>query len=367
MSNKRKIKFAIIGCGRIAGHNARALENIPDAELVAVCDLIEDKAIKLARQFNCSSFINYYKMLNDMDIDVVNIMTPSGMHPIHAIDIMEKYRKHIVVEKPMALNLNDAFNMIGTAKQKGIQLFSVLQNKFNKPVHKIKELLDSGIFGKLVLGTVRLRWCRPQRYYDRDPWRGTWAFDGGALTNQAIHHIDLLQWFMGEVEEVSAIAATQLVDVEVEDTAIAWIRFKNGGLGVIESTTAVRPDDLEASISLFGEHGSIIIEGTSVNRITYCSFRQVDKDRFSEYPPTIYGYGHVPLLQNVVDCVKGLSNPVVDGNEALKSLRLLHAIYASIETGKRVKMSDNPQSDKLGRITPKDEHIKEMYLTPPYK
>lgn len=346
------VRFAIIGCGRIINQHLTALRDLDGAKLVAVCDLREDRARPVSEQENVPWYANYHEMLRKENVDVVNIMTPSGMHPEHALDVMRRYRKHVVVEKPMALRLEDAKEMIATADELGVQLHVVQQNRFNKAVQKIRRAVDAGVFGKIALGTVRLRWCRPQRYYDRDPWRGKWAFDGGALTNQAVHHIDLLQWLVGEVEEVCAYGATRLVDVEVEDTATAILKFRSGAIGAIEATTAARPDDFEASVSIMGENGTVIAEGASVNRITTWTFNDgTDIREFAEAPPTVYGFGHTPYLANVIASVQGTDAPAVSGREGIKPLRLLHALYASIETGMPVKMASEPTSRNLGNMT----------------
>lgn len=361
----KNIRFALIGCGRVSNWHANALKGIQGAELVAVCDLVEEKARNMAAEHGVRYYTSYRRMLETEEVDVVNIITPSGMHAEHSLDIMTNYRKHVVVEKPMALRVEDCEMMIKTARENGVGLYVVMQNRFNKAVVKIKEAIDKGLFGRFVLGTVRLRWCRPQRYYNRDPWRGKWAFDGGALTNQAIHHIDLLRWLIGEVEEVSAVASTRLVDVEVEDTAAAWMRFENGAMGIIEATTAARPDDLEASISILGENGTVIIEGTSVNRITKWTFDDIDMKEFSEEPPNVYGFGHRPLLEEVVRSVrKGQPFPA-DETDAIKTIELLNAIYNSAEhRGGSVRLKDRPRSSKLGVMNPADRKIRDMYTTP---
>jgi len=362
----KKVRFALIGCGRVSNWHASAIKNMEDSELVAVCDLVEEKALAMAKEHGVRHYTDYRKMLETEEVDVVNIITPSGMHAEHSLDIMTNYKKHVVVEKPMALRVEDCERMMKTARENGVGLYVVMQNRFNKAVVKIKEAIDKGLFGRFVLGTVRLRWCRPQRYYNRDPWRGKWAFDGGALTNQAIHHIDLLRWLVGEVEEVSAIASTRLVDVEVEDTAAVWLRFENGAMGMIEATTAARPDDLEASISILGENGTVIIEGTSVNRIVKWTFGEIDMKEFSEAPPNVYGFGHRPLLEEVARSVREGPPFPVDKANAIKTIELLSAIYNSIEhRGRSVRLKDQPRSSKLGVMKPADKKIKDMYTTPP--
>jgi len=230
----------------------------------------------------------------------------------------------------------------------------VKQNRFNVPVQKLREAMEAGRFGKLVLGTVRVRWCRPQTYYDQDAWRGTWAYDGGVLTNQASHHIDLLEWMVGEVESVFAKSTTALVNIEAEDTAVVTLKFRNGALGIIEATTAARPKDLEGSISILGASGSVEIGGFAVNRMKAWNFvdPQAGDDevmeKFSVNPPNVYGFGHQAYYEHVVDCIKNGKQHLVDGLEGRKSLELISAIYESIETGREVRLRFKPDRCKLG-------------------
>ena len=242
---------------------------------------------------------------------------------------MSRYGKHIIVEKPMALRLSDADSMIRACDTAGIKLFVVKQNRFNLPVVKLKEALDEGRFGKLFLGTIRVRWCRTQEYYDQDSWRGTWAMDGGVLTNQASHHIDLLEWTVGEIESVFAKSKTAVSDIEAEDTAVVIVKFRNGALGVIEATTAVRPKDLEGSISILGEKGTVEIGGFAVNEMktwNFCDSSPEDKDILTKYsvnPPNVYGFGHQAYYEHVVDCINNNKKHLVDGLEGRKSIELI--------------------------------------------
>jgi len=366
MKDKSTIKFAIVGCGRIAYRHIEAIQANSKAELVALCDLNLDRARERKGNAVLNVYQDYNKMLQKEQIDVVCIMTPSGMHAEHAIDIASRYNKHIVIEKPMALRISDGETLINVTRKMGVKLFVVHQNRFNKAIQKIKSGMEQQSFGKIVLGTVRLRWSRGQSYYDRDPWRGTWALDGGALTNQAIHHIDLLQWLVGDVKSVSAVAATRLVNVEVEDTACAWLKFANGALGVIEATTATRPvnNDLEASISILGEKGTVIVEGASVNRLMTWTFDEIDLKEHSEEPPNVYGFGHNHIIDNVVDVLTSGGEPLVSGEEAMKSIRLLNALYSSIEScGQEMLLSDNPVSERFGVINEKSKVIADLYRT----
>lgn len=351
------IRFALIGCGRIAQRHAELLGKgrIPGATLAAVCDVDKTKAITLSGKYNVSAFADMHEMMQAVQVDAVAVLTESGNHAKHVCDLA-KYGKHIVVEKPMALTLADADAMIKACDDAGVRLFVVKQNRFNVPVVKLRQALDSGRFGKLVMGTVRVRWCREQSYYDQDKWRGTWALDGGVLTNQASHHVDLLEWIMGEVESVYAMSTTALAKIEVEDTAVVALRFRNGALGVIEATTAARPKDLEGSISVLGETGTVEIGGFAVNQMKTWNFRNPIPDdenvmtKYSVNPPDVYGFGHKAYYDHVVECINGNKRQLVDGLEGRKSLELISAIYESIETKSEVSLRFKPQKCRLGGI-----------------
>jgi predicted dehydrogenase len=356
MQNTKKLKFAILGCGRISAKHIDAINEINEAELVAVCDILEDRAKKVAEKANVKYYTSYNDMLENEDIDIVTILTPSGMHPEHVIDIVKKYKKHIICEKPMALRLEDADDMIKTCDENGVRLFIVKQNRYNLPVIKLREAVDQNRFGKMILGTVRVRWCRDQKYYDQDSWRGTWELDGGVLSNQASHHIDLLEWMLGEPVSVMAKTGTYLANIEVDDTAVAIIKFKNGALGIVEATTATRPKDLEGSLSILGEKGSVVIGGFSVNKLQTWNFLgDTDEEReqvlknFAETPPNVYGFGHKRYLENVIDCMQNNTKALVDGLEGRKSLELINAIYESAETGKEVFLRYQPKKSKMGK------------------
>ena len=293
-------------------------------------------------------------MMKSESIDVVVVLTPSGLHAEHVINL-SKYGKHIIVEKPMALTIEDTENMIYACDENNIKLFVIKQNRFNVPVVKLREALESGRFGKLSLGTVRVRWARHQAYYDQDSWRGTWAMDGGVLTNQASHHVDMLEWMMGDVESVFAKMTTALADIETEDTAIVTLKFKNGALGIIEATTATRPANLEGSISILGEKGTVVVGGVAVNKMQTWIFEdEQDGDanvleEFSVNPPNVYGFGHQAYYEHVVDCIENGSANLVDGLQGRKSIELINAIYESAETGKEVFLKFKPNKCRLGR------------------
>jgi len=349
------LKIALIGCGRIASRHADLLASgeINGATLSAVCDRVEGKARTFGERYKVPHYSEMHRLAADDVADVFAVLTESGNHAKHVISLAS-YGKHIIVEKPMALTLDDADGMISACDNAGVKLFVVKQNRFNLPVIKLREALEQGRFGKLVLGTVRVRWCRPQAYYDQDAWRGTWAFDGGVLTNQASHHVDLLEWMLGDVESVFAMSNTALVDIEAEDTAVVTLRFKNGSLGIIEATTATRPVDLEGSISILGEKGTVEIGGFAVNEIKHWRFAEhLSEDAnvlrdFSVNPPSVYGFGHKAYYEHIVDCIGGNSKQLVDGLEGRRSLELISAIYESIETRKEVFLRFKPNRCRLG-------------------
>ncbi len=352
---KPELKFALLGCGRIAKRHSELLGNrqIAGAALAAVCDIVPEKARRMGKQFGVPYYTDLREMMAKTPLDAVSVLTESGHHAAHVL-ALAGYGKHIVVEKPMALKLDDADAMIKACADAGAKLFVVKQNRFNVPVVKLRAALEAGRFGKLVLGTVRVRWCRRQEYYDQDKWRGTWALDGGVLANQASHHVDLLEWMMGEVEGVYAMSATALVKIETEDTAVVTVRFRNGALGVIEATTAARPKDLEGSISILGETGSVVIGGFAVNQMKTWNFTSPepgDAEAMSKYsvnPPDVYGFGHKAYYEHVVDCINNDARQLVDGIEGRKSLELIAGIYESIETGREVSLRSRPKKTRLG-------------------
>lgn len=349
------IRFGLLGCGRISKRHSDLLGSnaIDGATLSAVCDPVRERADALAAKFGVPAYYDIEEFLAQQNIDAVAVLTPSGMHPAHVI-ACAKAGKHVVVEKPMALRLDDADAMIRACDEAGVKLFVVKQNRFNVPVVKAREALDAGRFGRLILGTVRVRWCRDQSYYDQDAWRGTWAYDGGVLTNQASHHVDMLEWFFGDVVSVHARGATALAKIETEDTAVATLKFRNGALGIIEATTAVRPKDLEGSLSILGEKGTVEIAGFAVNQIRHWRF--VDElpsdtevvEKFSVNPPNVYGFGHQAYYQHVVDCLVNQRAALVDGLEGRRSLELISALYESIETGREVALQFSPRLCRLG-------------------
>jgi predicted dehydrogenase len=348
--------FALIGCGRIAQRYLELLTgSVIGARLVAVCEHKPDRLKAAVQKTGVPGYADMHEMMkaHGHDIDVACVLTESGNHAAHTVALAQ-YGKHILVEKPMALTLDDAHEMIVACDKGNVRLFVVKQNRYNLPVIRVRKALEEGRFGKLVMGSVRVRWCRPQSYYDQDSWRGTWALDGGVFANQASHHIDLLMWMLGEPVSVYAQTRTALANIEAEDTGVAIIRFRNGAIGVVEATTATRPKDLEGSLSLLGEKGSVEIGGFAVNRMRTWQFAEASSDdddamsKFNENPPNVYGFGHTRYLEGVVSALSGSGLRLVDGIEGMRSLELIVAMYESAATGKEIALRFHPESTRLG-------------------
>ncbi len=340
-----KLRFAIIGCGRIAPRHAQSLVELSDrARLVAVADVIESRAQKLARDFGAEADTDYRRLLERRDIDVINICVPSGLHARIGIEAAQA-GKHVVVEKPMALSIQDADALIAACKQAGVSLTVVLQNRHNPPMRALKNLVESGKLGRLLLGNATVRWYRPQSYYE-DEWHGTRAMDGGALMNQSIHHIDALQWLMGEVESVFAYGATLAHRMECEDIGVAAWKFKSGALGVVEGSTVTWPENLEGSVAIFGERGSVKVGGTALNRRAFWKVNgELENERFildqeSVDPPSVYGQSHRAVLSDVIDAIHSNRPPQTDGYEGRRSLALVLAMYLSMEERREVKLAE---------------------------
>jgi len=359
--HQRVVRFAIVGCGRIAKNHLQALADVTGAELVAVCDLARERTRAYADKYRVPSYDNYHKMLLTENVDAVSILTPSGMHPAHAIDVMRRYRVHTIIEKPMALALHDVGHMQLAASEAGVKIFPVYQNRYNIAVQRVRRDLLGGALGKPVLGTVRVRWSRGAGYYARDPWRGTWAMDGGALTNQGIHYLDLIQYLLGDVESVTASTATRLVDVEVEDTAVATVKFASGALGVIEVTTAARPHDFEASISVLAEKGTAVLGGIAANRLDVYTLDPAARETSSQEFPDAYGYGHWPFFEDVVADLSSVRPHPISIEEGTRAIRLLNAMYRSAEDRREVRLDEGAVSHRLGRPDPA---LSALYTTP---
>lgn len=346
----KKIQYALIGCGRISpNHIMAALENMQDLTFSAMCDLSEDKMLDKLRFFSDgpipARYMDYTEMLREKHPELVAIAADSGSHYKIAMDCMEA-GCNVIVEKPLALSMDDARAMIGKAEECGVKLCTCHQNRFNKAIRKIRSAYESHRFGRMLYGTAHIRWNRNENYYKQASWRGKWASDGGALMNQCIHNIDLLRWMMGdEVESVYAMTDNLIHPyIEVEDLGLALVRFQNGAYGVIEGTTDVYPRNLEETLYLFGSDGMVKAGGKSVNIIENWAFRDNQdteediKNAFSETPKNIYGFGHVPLYADMIDAIRNNRDPYVDGKAGLRAVELVLAIYQSATVGKEVKL-----------------------------
>jgi predicted dehydrogenase len=347
-SSSSHVRFALIGCGRVSAKHVDAIASAADAKLVAVCDVDPDRARAVAEAADVPWFTGIDEMLAAVpDVDVVHVLTPTGYHAEHALRVAA-HGKHVVVEKPIALTVADADAMIAACERAGVKLFVVKPTRYNLPVRRLREAIDADRFGKLVLGTVRLRWCRRQDYYDRDAWRGKATLDGGVLTNQASHYIDLLAWLLGPVTSVSAMTATRLARIETEDTAAALLRFASGALGIVEATTATRPVDLEGSLSVLGERGSVVIGGFSVNELVTWKFEQpTPEDDAIRAGREASHAGHRAFVQDVVAAVRGERVSFVDGIEGRKSLEIIEAIYESARSSREVTLGERARTSAL--------------------
>jgi len=355
----------LIGCGRIAGHHARSIAGTEGIELVAVCDLVEEKAKAYSQDFGVPAFTDYRVMLRERpDIDTVAVITPSGMHYEHGIELIERFGKNLIVEKPTFLRPEHLLQAYAQAERRGLQIFPVFQNRYNAAVRRVKKALVDGELGDIRVVSVRLRWCRPQRYYDLAPWRGTLSHDGGAITNQGIHHVDLTRYLAGDVTRVNATMRTLGAKIEAEDTVVATMTFKSGAVGSLEVTTAARPDDFEASISLVGSAGLAQIGGIAVNELQVftpdpaaCAANSEDFKSIQGFG-AVYGFGHAGMYRDIVATLRGDAPYPVSRADCLGTLRFLHAFYRSDEIGGWVEVDGNTASRRLGRP---NEDISALY------
>jgi len=339
----RKIKFAIIGCGRISGKHLSALEEHQDnAELAAVCDVDETVLHEAANKNGSTGYKSLDDTLKNSDADVFVLCTPSGLHPDQTIQIARDGR-HIITEKPMATRLQDGKRMVNACDQAGVHLFVVKQNRLNPTLQLLKKALVRKRFGRIYMVNVNVFWTRPQEYYDQAKWRGTWEFDGGALMNQASHYVDLLDWLIGPIESLHAYTATLERNIEVEDTGVANIKWRSGALGSINVTMLTYPKNLEGSITILGEKGSVSVGGIAVNEIEHWEFAEEEEGdeeiRKANYQTdSVYGIGHPLYYENVIRVLRGDAGPETDGREGLRSLETLIAMYLSARDGRRVSL-----------------------------
>jgi len=337
------MNFAILGCGFIAQKHATAINNIKGANLIAVCDKVETAMIPYVEQYNVKPYTELSEMLKNPEIDIVCICTPSGYHADNAEEIATA-KKHIVLEKPIAMKVEDANRIINAAENNGVKLAVVHPNRFRPVVKKLRELMDSGALGKISHANCIVNWNRNQEYYDQAPWRGTKEHDGGVLMNQAIHNLDLLLWFMGRPTEVFSMEATRLRNIEAEDVSTGVIRFESGALASVQASTTVYPSNFEESITIFGEKGTVKIGGKNALYFTDLIIEGMNELEVTRLKEEIksdpWGVpGHQCIIEDIISAVKVNRKPAVTGEDGKKALELVQAFYESAYTNKLIHMN----------------------------
>ena len=339
----RKIRIAIAGCGRISkNHFAAINQHTESLELVAICD--EDPIVQEEhqQQYNVPGYHRIESMLKTEKIDLIALCTPSGLHPDETI-LASKYGVNVMTEKPMATRWHDGVNMVKACDEAAVRLFVVKQNRRNATLQLLKSAVEKERFGRIYMVNINVFWSRPQDYYDSAKWRGTWEFDGGAFMNQASHYVDLVDWLIGPVESLQAYTATLARNIEVEDTGVVNFKWRSGALGSMNVTMLTYPKNLEGSITIIGEKGTVRVGGLAVNEIQHWEFADSDPDdekvKAASYQTTsVYGFGHPLYYKNVIDVLQGKAEPETDGREGLRSLEILIATYLSARDGKRVSL-----------------------------
>lgn len=339
----RRIRIGVVGCGRISANHFAAIESHQERmQLTAVCDT-DSAALRAAEvKYKVPGHDSLRGLLGSADVDVVALCTPSGMHPAQTIQVARASR-HVMTEKPMATRWTDGLQMVRACDEAGVHLFVVKQNRRNATLQLLKRAMEKKRFGRIHMVTINVFWARPQSYYDSAKWRGTWEFDGGALMNQASHYVDLVDWLIGPVESVQAYVATLARNIQVEDTATVGVRWRSGALGSINVTMLTYPRNLEGSITIIGETGTVRVGGVAVNEVQHWEFADKDPDdervKAASYETTsVYGFGHPLYYDNVIKALRGEAEPETDGREGLRSLELLIASYMSARDGRRIAL-----------------------------
>ena len=352
----RSIRIAVIGCGRVAKHYKKIFNSgvVSNFALIGFHDILSERSQYFADHFNAKSFDNFEEMLEVTKPDLLLILTPSGLHYEHT-KIAFQFGCNVLVEKPITMIPEQAIELDKIAKSKDLMYGTAFQNRLNPAIIALKKAIANNRFGKIITATIRLRWCRYQDYYE-DEWHGKWAHDGGVINQQAIHHVDAINWLLGPINSVNATITNRLNDLEAEDTLVALMKFKNGSLGTIEATTAARPEDFEASLSIVGEKGMVLVAGIALNKIETWKFvDSIIEDesiprQFSQNVETGYGISHGPLLQKTIESLqRGSIKPPISAKSALQTSRLIHALYKSDELQDWVNLKDKPISDRLGK------------------
>ncbi|MBW6516046.1 MAG: Gfo/Idh/MocA family oxidoreductase [Candidatus Cloacimonetes bacterium] len=337
------LRMGLIGCGRISGKHFEAAEQLENAGFVTCADIIPERAAAAAEKYNLSSYYtDYHEMLAKEKIDLGVICAPSGLHPEIGIAVATK-KIHVLTEKPMAINLKSADELIETCEANKVHLYVVKQNRLNPTMLLLKNAILKNRFGKIYLVQSNVFWQRPQTYYDMADWRGTWQYDGGAFLNQASHYVDALYWLIGPVNSVMAESATMARKIEAEDTGVALLKFSNGVIGSINVTMLTYPKNYEGSITVIGEKGTVKVGGIALNKIDKWEFEDYDDDdrllEEANYQPlTVYGSGHLPYYLNVIESLKGKTNPYTNGRDGRSSLEIILAFYESVKSGKKINL-----------------------------
>lgn len=330
----RKINIALVGCGRISHNHFQSIEQHKDnLTLTAVCDTDANALARASECYGVPGYLSLSDMLQNCEADIVTLCTPSGLHPSQA-EAVALSGRHVLTEKPMATSWNDAVRMVKVCRDVGVRLFVVKQNRLNATLQLLKQAITSQRFGKIYMANINVFWTRPQEYYDQGGWRGTWELDGGAFMNQASHYIDLLHWLLGPIESIQAMTGTLARKIEAEDTGVMNVRWKSGAMGSVNVTMLTYPKNLEGSITILGEKGTVRIGGVAVNEVQHWEFEDTHADdsliKEANYNTTsVYGFGHPIYYNNVINTLKGKEQPLVDGEEGLESLALLVAAYRS--------------------------------------
>lgn len=357
------MKYALIGCGRIATNHVTAAVN-NNMEIVAVCDIVPEKMEAILKKHglvddkSIKRYTDYKKMIEENELELVSIATESGKHASIALDVIDA-GINVIIEKPMAMNIADAEEIIKRAAEKNVKVSACHQNRFNVAIQEVRKAIEGERFGKLSHASINVRWNRNKGYYDQAPWRGTWEEDGGCLMNQCIHGIDLLRWMMGdEVVEVYGATRQQFHDyLEAEDVGVAVVKFKNGAIGIIEGTTNVYPQNLEETLYIFGENGTVKVGGKSTNTIDVWDFKdetaEDEKNKgLEEETSNVYGNGHTSLFADVIEAINDDRAPYVDGVAGRNALEMVLAIYKSQKEGVPVKLplTDFASTDMRGEF-----------------
>jgi len=343
VSSDRKIRIAIVGCGRISKNHFDSIKARADElELVSVCDTDVSVLAAHHEKYDVPTYLHLKEMMGNEELDLVVLCTPSGLHSNQA-EVVAKHGVNVMTEKPMATRWHDGLRMVKACDDAGVRLFVVKQNRGNSTLQLLKKAIEKGRFGRIYMVNVNVFWTRPQEYYDTAKWRGTWEFDGGAFMNQASHYVDLLDWLVGPIESLQAYTATLARNIEVEDTGVVSVKWRCGALGSLNVTMLTYPKNLEGSITILGENGTVRVGGLAVNEIQHWDFLDSDPEdenvKSASYETSsVYGFGHPLYYENVVNVMRGNTEPETDGREGLRSLEVLIATYLSARDGKRISL-----------------------------